>query len=256
MSEAKKWKLQGSYFETCNCETACPCVWLQAPTEGDCKLLVAWHIESGYLENQTLNNLNVALACYAPDNMKEGNWQAALYIDEQADDVQFEAITQIFSGQQGGHLAILMSFVSDVLGTKKVKIDYQEDENKRFMSIPGIAQAEIEGIQGITGLSRVLATHLYASSVATLLQLLNPDNISIRILIRTGSLVIVTAIILILFISHEYCKFSACSQSSYPAHCHCPICLEPAYLSALANAHFTNVTNVDASQHSLAVANQ
>ncbi|MCK5869345.1 hypothetical protein BMR07_11675 [Methylococcaceae bacterium CS1] len=151
MSEAKKWKLQGSYFETCNCETACPCVWLQAPTEGDCKLLVAWHIESGYLENQTLNNLNVALACYAPDNMKEGNWQAALYIDEQADDVQFEAITQIFSGQQGGHLAILMSFVSDVLGIKKVKIDYQEDGNKRFMSIPGIAQAEIEGIQGITG---------------------------------------------------------------------------------------------------------
>lgn len=151
MSETKKWQLQGSYFETCNCATACPCVWLQAPTEGDCKLLVAWHIENGYLENQTLDNLNVALACYAPGNMQEGNWQAALYIDEQADDAQFDAITQIFSGQQGGHLAILMSFVSDVLGIKKVKIDYHEDGNKRLMSIPGIAQAEIEAIQGITG---------------------------------------------------------------------------------------------------------
>jgi len=151
MSETKKWHIKGSYFETCNCETACPCVWLQAPSEGDCKLLVAWHIETGYLENQTLDNLNVALACYAPGHMTEGNWQAALYIDERADDAQFEAITQIFSGQQGGHLAILMSFVSDVLGIKKVKIDYQEEGNKRFMSIPGIAQAEIESIQGITG---------------------------------------------------------------------------------------------------------
>ena len=151
MSETKKWQLQGSYFETCNCATACPCVWLQAPTEGDCKLLVAWHIDSGYLENQTLDNLNVALACYAPGNMQEGNWQAALYIDEQADDAQFDAITQIFSGQQRGHLAILMSFVSEVLGIKKVKIDYREDGNKRLMSIPGIAQAEIEAIQGITG---------------------------------------------------------------------------------------------------------
>jgi len=151
MSETKKWQLEGSYFETCNCETACPCVWLQAPTEGDCKLLVAWHIETGYLENQTLDNLNVALACYAPGNMPEGNWQAALYIDEQADESQYDALTQIFSGQQGGHLAILMSFVSDVLGIKKVKIDYHEDGKKRFMSIPGIAQAEIEGIQGITG---------------------------------------------------------------------------------------------------------
>ena len=151
MSETKKWHIKGSYFETCNCAAACPCVWLQAPTEGDCKLLVAWHIENGYLENQTLDNLNVALACYAPGNMQEGNWQAALYIDEQADDAQFDAITQIFSGQQGGHLAILMSFVSDVLGIKKVKIDYHEDGNKRLMSIPGIAQAEIEAIQGITG---------------------------------------------------------------------------------------------------------
>ena len=151
MSETKKWQLQGSYFETCNCETACPCVWLQAPTEGDCKLLVAWHISSGYFEQQTLDNLNIALACYSPGNMPEGNWQAALYIDEQADEAQYNALTQIFSGQQGGHLSILMSFVSDVLGIKKVKIDYHEDGNKRFMSIPGIAQAEIEGIQGITG---------------------------------------------------------------------------------------------------------
>lgn len=151
MTEKTDWKLQGSYFETCNCATACPCIWLQDPSEGDCKLLVAWHIETGRFADQALDNLNVALACYAPSNMKEGNWQAALYIDEQAVDAQVDAITQIFSGQQGGHLAILMSFVGEVLGIKKVKIDYQEEGKKRRMSIPGIAQAEIESIQGITG---------------------------------------------------------------------------------------------------------
>jgi len=32
MPENKSWILQGSYFETCNCDTACPCVWMQAPT--------------------------------------------------------------------------------------------------------------------------------------------------------------------------------------------------------------------------------
>ncbi len=151
MTETINWELQGSYFETCNCEVACPCVWLQPPSEGNCKLLVAWHIEKGHFEKQSLDNLNIALACYAPGNMKDGNWQAALYVDERADDLQFDAITQIFSGQQGGHLAILMSFVSEVLGIQKVKIDYQEYGKKRFMSIPGIAQAEIEGIEGITG---------------------------------------------------------------------------------------------------------
>lgn len=151
MSDNIAWQLQGSYFETCNCETACPCVWLQPPSEGDCKLLVAWHISTGHFEAHRLDNLNVALACYAPGHMKDGNWQAALYIDERADDAQSDAITQIFSGQHGGHLTILMSFVSEVLDIKKVKIDYQENGNKRLMSIPGIAQAEIESIQGITG---------------------------------------------------------------------------------------------------------
>lgn len=151
MTEKISWKLQGSYFETCNCATACPCVWLQEPSEGDCKLLVAWHIDTGSFAGQTLDNLNVALACYAPEHMKNGNWQAALYIDERANEAQTDAITQIFSGQQGGHLAILMSFVGEVLGIKKVSIDYQEEGNTRRLSIPGIAQAEIESIQGITG---------------------------------------------------------------------------------------------------------
>ena len=151
MSETKNWNLQGSYFETCNCETACPCVWLKPPTEGNCKLLVAWHIEQGHLDGQALDGLNVALACYSPGHMKDGNWQAALYVDERANDQQFEAVVQIFSGQQGGHPAILMSFVTEVLGMKRVKIDYQEQDGQRRLSIPDIAQAEIESIEGIAG---------------------------------------------------------------------------------------------------------
>jgi hypothetical protein len=125
MPQTKNWSLQGDYFETCNCETSCPCVWLQPPTEGDCKLLVAWHIDQGQLDGQSLDGLNVALACYAPGLMIDGGWQAALYVDERASDSQSDAIVQIFSGQQGGHPAVLMSFVGEVLGVKKVKIDYQ-----------------------------------------------------------------------------------------------------------------------------------
>ncbi|HET7062059.1 MAG TPA: DUF1326 domain-containing protein [Nitrosospira sp.] len=145
------WSLSGGYFETCNCQTSCPCIWLQPPSEGDCKLLVAWHIDSGHSDGQGLENLNVALVCYSPGNMKEGGWQAALYVDERANDAQFNAITQIFSGKQGGHFAILMTFVSEVLGVKKVRMDYTEEGNRRQLAIPGITQADIESIKGITG---------------------------------------------------------------------------------------------------------
>lgn len=151
MIEIKNWRLQGGYFETCNCVTACPCVWFQPPSEGDCKLMVAWHIDTGYFGELSLDALNVALACYAPGHMKQGNWQAALYVDERADEQQLSAITQIFSGQQGGHMAVLMSFVGEVLGIRQVKIDYYAEPNRRRLVIPGISQVEIESIRGIDG---------------------------------------------------------------------------------------------------------
>lgn len=145
------WRLQGRYFETCNCASACPCVWLQSPTEGDCKLLVAWHIDSGYLEGTRLDGLNVALACHAPGHMMQGDWRAALYIDQAADDTQTEALIQLFSGQASGHLSVLMGFVGTVWGIKRVEIDYQEQDDTRRLLIPGIAAAEIQSIQGIRG---------------------------------------------------------------------------------------------------------
>ncbi|MGY6276204.1 DUF1326 domain-containing protein [Methylomonas sp. MgM2] len=145
------WRLQGHYFETCNCEVACPCVWLQPPSEGECKLLVAWHIENGFLENVRLDGMNVALACYAMGTMINGNWSAALYLDSRADDKQTEALQSIFTGQAGGHLSVLIGFVGEVWGIHKVGIHYRQDGNSRSLSIPEIADAEIQSIRGISG---------------------------------------------------------------------------------------------------------
>jgi hypothetical protein len=36
----QKWDVSGTYFEACNCEAACPCIMLNDPTDGDCKLMV------------------------------------------------------------------------------------------------------------------------------------------------------------------------------------------------------------------------
>jgi hypothetical protein len=145
------WILEGSYFETCNCEVSCPCIWLQPPSHGDCRLLAAWHIERGHLEGLDLSGLNVALACYAPGLMIEGQWQAALYVDERADENRFDALVQIFGGRKGGHPAVLMSLVGEVLGISKVRIDFEQQGKSRRLVIPGIAEAEITSIQGISG---------------------------------------------------------------------------------------------------------
>ncbi|MDT8407052.1 MAG: DUF1326 domain-containing protein, partial [Methylococcales bacterium] len=151
MSTQADWRLEGRYFETCNCETACPCIWLADPSEGQCKLLVAWHIETGHYQTVGLDNLNVALACFAPGNMIKGGWQAALYLDQRASPAQTQALQTIFSGQAGGHLAMLMQLVEGVWGIRQVEIDYHDDDRTPRLRIPGIAEAAIESIQGIAG---------------------------------------------------------------------------------------------------------
>lgn len=145
------WRLEGTYFETCNCETACPCVWFQPPTEGDCKLLVAWHIEAGHHGEVDLSGLCVVLAIHSPGHMKDGDWKAALYLDQRADASQCTALTAIYAGKAGGHPALLMQFVGEVRGVRQVPIEYRAEGRTRRLRIPAIAAAEIESIAGVGG---------------------------------------------------------------------------------------------------------
>jgi hypothetical protein len=145
------WQLKGTYFETCNCDVACPCVFLSAPTEGECRVLIAWHIDQGKDGDVDLSGLNVAMAIHSPGHMMITKWRAALYLDERASQAQKDALMRIFAGQAGGHLEVLGSFVGDVLGVATVKMDYQAEGKKRSLGIPGIASAEIEAIEGQGG---------------------------------------------------------------------------------------------------------
>jgi hypothetical protein len=42
---SEEWKLEGAYIKSYNCEVACPRVFLSAPTEGDCTVIVGWHMK-------------------------------------------------------------------------------------------------------------------------------------------------------------------------------------------------------------------
>jgi hypothetical protein len=145
------WKISGSYFETCNCDAACPCIFLSPPTSGDCTVLLAWHIDQGRFGQINLDGLNAVLAAYSPGHMMEGKWKVALYVDDQADQSQRDALTQIFSGQAGGHLAGLAPLIGEVLGVKTASIEYRSEGKRRSLRLGDAAEAEIEGLPGQDG---------------------------------------------------------------------------------------------------------
>lgn len=142
------WHLRGTYFESCNCDAACPCIFLSRPTEGECRALVGWHIEDGADGEVRLDGLNAALAVYCPGHMMEAKWQVAAYLDERADERQKQALLRIFGGHAGGVPGVLAGFIGEMKGVRSVPIDFRAEGKQRSLTIPGIATAEIEAISG------------------------------------------------------------------------------------------------------------
>lgn len=68
-----KWKLEGDYFEGCNCDSICPCIFKGDPDEGHCNVTVAWHIQNGiYDDKVSLDGINVVALFHTPGNMITG----------------------------------------------------------------------------------------------------------------------------------------------------------------------------------------
>lgn len=158
------WSLKGKYFEACNCEAACTCLFLSPPTEEDCTLLVGWHINEGDHEGTSLEGLNVALAVYSPGHMAEVQWQVALYLDDRASETQSQALAAIFSGQAGGHPARLASHIGEVLGAGPATISFETEGKRTVMTIAGIANVAIAAIPGQGDEDITIANHPLAIS--------------------------------------------------------------------------------------------
>ena len=160
---AESWKVSGTYFEACNCAAACPCIFLSAPTEGNCTVILAWHIDQGKSGSASLNGLNVALLAHTPGHMMQTKWKVALYLDERASADQQKALGGIFSGQAGGHLAALAPLIGEVMGVKAVPIEYSANGKKRSLRIPKIAEADIEALEGQGGALVTIQNHPFTA---------------------------------------------------------------------------------------------
>jgi hypothetical protein len=150
MADPISWHLSGDYFENCSCSVVCPCLVSAAapltsrPTEGFCNVPLVFHIESGRYGDVVLDGLNVFVILQSPGVMADGDWSAATYIDERADDEQTEALTAIFSGAAGGPMAAFTPLISKNLGVSKVPIAFRIDGKTRSAEIPGILRMSVD----------------------------------------------------------------------------------------------------------------
>src|SRR3954466_2724360 len=142
------WNLEGTYFETCSCETPCPCtVSLSLGADLDyCRVVLAFNIASGDVDGTDVGGVGTAMVVDAPKVMTDGGWKVGLFIDDGASDEQAEALGQVFSGALGGPPASLGPLLGEFLGVERAAMQFDEDGLMHSLKIGDSVDIEIEDV--------------------------------------------------------------------------------------------------------------
>ena len=114
------------------------------PTEGTCDVVLAFHIDSGKLRRRLARRAQRRAGGALAGADGGGQLSAAAYIDERADDQQTAALGAIFTGAEGGPMAVFAPLITTQLGVKKMPIRYAISGKNRSVEIPGIMQMAVE----------------------------------------------------------------------------------------------------------------
>lgn len=165
------WRLEGTYFESCSCDTICPCTWsgLTAKATLDrCRALLAYHIADGEIQGVDVSGLTFALFLDTPPVMAEGNWRVGVFLDASASEAQAEQLGGVIAGQHGGPPAMLGPLIGEMLGVERVPIDYSDDGRGHHVRIGTSADLAVEDFVAIEGQEPVRLENVFHPSNTTL----------------------------------------------------------------------------------------
>ncbi len=157
------YTLEGTILEVCNCNVLCPCWIGEAPDNGDCDAVVAWHVNRGEIDGVDVSGRTIALLAYVPGNILQGNWKAAVFVDDKASDAQMQALGEVWTGKKGGPVADLAGLVGEVVAFEKAPITYALHEGKGTLRIGDMVEAEMAPYVGATGRTTTLNDSIFST---------------------------------------------------------------------------------------------
>ena len=154
MADVPKWRVQGDWFDTCNCSIPCPCTFAQPPTTGDCEGILAWHIRKGNYGDVRLDGLSVMALGTFKGNLWEGQTKAsmAMFIDERADERPARGAADDLWRTCRRLAGDIREFIGEVRGMEFARIDFHVDDDLASWraEIPGKMKSSAEAIGGPT----------------------------------------------------------------------------------------------------------
>ena len=157
MADAK-WTIKAREFVNCNCSYGCPCQFNALPTHGNCEAVAGMQIDQGHHGNTRLDGLRFVGIFRWPKAIHEGNGEAAVVIDERANEEQRGALLRILSGQDTEPGATIFQVFSTTLVKfhepifAAIDFDVDIDARKRRLVVRGITEGRGEPIKNpVTG---------------------------------------------------------------------------------------------------------
>ncbi len=125
------WRIEGDYFESCNCEAICPCRTVGAiaggrSTYGICLGVLSWLVRDGHADDLDLSGLAAALVVRYDDDEPGSPRSFVVYVDERGTEEQRTALVEILTGTRGGELVLRLPWVrkpSDLIDVRPAAID-------------------------------------------------------------------------------------------------------------------------------------
>jgi hypothetical protein len=157
------YQLEGRLLEVCNCRVLCPCWIGEDPDFKTCDTIVAWHFDKGTINGVDVSDRTIALIAHIPGNILQGNWRAAVYLDDRVTPAQEEAILAVYTGKLGGPVGDLATLVGEVVSVEKVPIKFAVQGGKGTIEVGSDGYAELVPYQSASGQTTTLTDTVFST---------------------------------------------------------------------------------------------
>jgi hypothetical protein len=156
------YHLEGRLLEVCNCNVLCPCWIGEDPDNGTCDTIVAWRIDKGQVDGVDVGGNTIAAVAHVPGNILQGNWTAAIFVDNAASKAQ-EALLKVYTGQAGGPVADLAKLIGKVVSVERAPIRFTVNDGKGELAIGTDYYAELEPFRNASGALTTLSDTVFST---------------------------------------------------------------------------------------------
>ena len=162
-SNGAGYELEGSLLEVCTCNVLCPCWIGEDPDGGDCLSVVAYHFDRGKIRGVDVSGLTVASAVHIPGNVLAGNWKQVLYVDDAADEEQFDAIVAMMTGELGGPLGDLAQLVGERVAIERAPMSHSIVDGAGSLKVGDVITADMHPYRGPDGSTTTLQNSIFST---------------------------------------------------------------------------------------------